>query len=149
MHSLSICSARAYGSSKPHASQAHLKPSKTRVSISSTSWPTARFRLLRMSPEERGGKNVVDLFAGYISKNRCRFYSIIYASVVCIKEGLSYPPSRFVILHSERSGGRRGEAGRSTAPTHAFQFAQQLFGATSALPISGHVSPSCSRSHNQ
>lgn len=50
------------------------------------------------SRRKKGGKNVVDLFAGYISKNRCRFYSIIYASVVCIKEGLNYPPSRFVIF---------------------------------------------------
>lgn len=33
-----------------------------------------------------------------ISQNHCRFYSIIYASVVCIKDGLNYTPSCCVFL---------------------------------------------------
>lgn len=85
------------GSSQPHASQAHLKPAKTRVSVSFTSFPTTRFRLLRMGPKEM--KKCCRLICWCISKNHYQFYSIIYASVVCIKDGLSQTLSCCVFLH--------------------------------------------------
>lgn len=62
------------GSSQPHASQAHLEPAKTRVSVSFTSFPTTGFRLLRMGPRER--KNVVDLFAGAFQKTTADFIQL-------------------------------------------------------------------------
>lgn len=51
-----------------------LKAAKTKVSVSFTSFPTTRFRLLRMTPKER--KNVVDLFAGAFQKTTADFIQL-------------------------------------------------------------------------
>lgn len=75
-----------------------LQAAKTRVS--STFFSTTEFCLPRMDPKER--EKHCRLICWCISKNLCRFYSIIYASVVCIKDGSNYTPSRCVCLHRKK-----------------------------------------------
>lgn len=58
----------------PHARQAHIEQAKTIVSISFTSFPTTRFRVLRIGPKKR--KNVVDLFAGAFQKTTPDFIQL-------------------------------------------------------------------------
>lgn len=86
------------GSSKPHASQAHFKQPKPESPPLFS--PPQTFAFLEWIQKRE--KNIVGLFAGAFQKNLCRFYSIIYASVVCIKDGSNYTPSRCVCLHRKK-----------------------------------------------
>lgn len=85
------------GSSKPHASQAHFKQPKPESPPLFS--PPQTFAFLEWIQKR---EKHCRLICWCISKNLCRFYSIIYASVVCIKDGSNYTPSRCVCLHRKK-----------------------------------------------
>lgn len=114
-----------------------LQAAKTRVS--STFFSTTDFCLPRMDPKER--EKHCRLICWCISKNLCRFYSIIYASVVCIKDGSNYTPSRCVCLHRKKKVKENAamRAGRQQFHDTTSKLYGKKFRTASSLPTWGHI----------
>lgn len=88
---VSTCVARA-SVSPSHMKSGHLEPESASPSLLRS--PQDFTSQTNCKPE----KKCCRLICWCISKNHCRFYSIIYASVVCIKDGLNYHAVSFCTI---------------------------------------------------
>lgn len=113
-----------------------LQAAKTRVS--STFFSTTDFAFLEWIQKR---EKHCRLICWCISKNLCRFYSIIYASVVCIKDGSNYTPSRCVCLHRKKKVKENAamRAGRQQFHDTTSKLYGKKFRTASSLPTWGHI----------